>query len=92
MKNERKTTVLEFKKERLVNLNDEEMFKVKGGNSTRVCTKTIREIWKICKKYWPAFELLEGDDSTIEKPFKVTDNYLGSDITCASSPELIVHG
>lgn len=87
MKDVKKLTVLEFKKEQLVNLNQEEASAIKGGASSFVCA--VDSVRKGCfHKYEKWFG---GRD---EKPsdFQITDNYLGSDITCASFPELVVYG
>lgn len=66
MKDIKKLTILDFKKEQLVNLNDEEMFKIKGGVSSFLC-------------FFENFR--HGYFKKRKSPkFKVTDNNLGADI------------
>lgn len=85
-----KLTVLDFKKEQLVNLNEEDMTAVKGGvdDTTYQCIR-----WAIT---FMTAAVAEGEKASLwscpEPEFKVTDNYLGDDITCASSPDVIING
>src|SRR5690606_23178808 len=90
MKNE-KLTVLDFKKDQLVNLNEEDMTAVKGGHTSMPCFQmTIKifdetkdaSIW-ICKPKPPQPDP-QGE-------FYITKHqFVG--VTCASVPPIVIYG
>jgi len=87
MKDVNKLTVLDFKKEQLVNLNDEEMSAVKGGLSSIGCS--IASV---------AFSYVYGKDASWWRCKKDTppepDFYISKiqypEITCASIEPIVI--
>lgn len=89
MKNQ-KLTVLDFKKEELVNLNDEDMMAIKGGYTSGPCVAISLKIYDEVKQ-----NTKEASWWKCEKPTPNDQDFFVSQIqypeaTCASIPPLVI--
>lgn len=93
MNDVKKLSVLDFKKEQLVNLNEEEMFKVKGGTSSIPCVRLGLAFgaaaygFGVAESYWHCI----GDGGGNEEYFTPTQIQF-PEVTCASVDWVYIYG
>ena len=91
MKNQ-KLTVLDFKKEELVNLNDEDMMAIKGGYTSGPCVAISLKIYDEVKQntkeasWW---KCAPKDTKPPEDDFKISKIQY-PEATCATIPPLVI--
>ena len=94
MKNQ-KLTVLDFKKEELVNLNDEDMMAIKGGYTSGPCVAISLKIYDEVKQNTKEASWWKCETPPPPKPdqtkFYVTKHQIGN-VTCMSVPPVVVYG
>ena len=89
MKNE-KLTVLDFKKEQLVNLNEEDMMAVKGGLSTLPCIGIGLAFASLAYDFAREESYLQCKGGGEPGDFYVTQHQL-SEISCYSVPPVVIN-
>jgi len=89
MKNE-KLTVLDFKKDQLVNLNEEDMMAVKGGESTLPCVGVGIAFGTLAYQFAKGESYVHCDKPEL-KPYNISEHQY-SEISCASVPPVVIKG
>jgi len=90
MKNE-KLTVLDFKKEQLVNLNEEDMMAVKGGFSSVPCVGLGIGFASLAYHFAKGESYIHCENEVYTKNFNVTKEQF-TDVTCYSVPPVVIYG
>ena len=96
MKNQ-KLTVLDFKKEELVNLNDEDMMAIKGGYTSGPCVAISLKIYDEVKQntkeasWWKCETPPPPPKNDIDDKFIVTQHQIVN-ATCMSVPPVVIYG